>query len=74
MPNENGTEATREDAHNDYESLFGDAAADAAVPVVEEQEADNVNGQERPESDEAEEQTGKPGSRPIEWCKSTSFC
>ena len=59
MPNENGTEATREDAQNDYESLFGDAV-DAAVPVTEVQEADHVNGQERPDSDEAEEQTGKP--------------
>ena len=59
MPNENGTEATREDAQNDYESLFGDAA-DAAVPVTEEQEADHVNGQERQDSVEAEEQSGKP--------------
>ena len=38
MTDENGTEATRSDAPSADESLFGDAAGDAAAATVEEQD------------------------------------
>ena len=55
MPDENGTEATRQDAASAEESIFGDAAEkadDAPAAVAEEQKAE----QERQGSDDA----GKP--------------
>ena len=43
MPDENGTEATRQDAASAEESIFGDAAEkadDAPAAVAEEQKAE----------------------------------
>ena len=40
MPDETGTETTRSDAPSVDESLFGEAAEDAAAAVAEEQDAD----------------------------------
>ena len=39
MPNENDTEASRKDALNAYESLFGDAESSADDTVAKEQDA-----------------------------------
>ena len=53
MPDETGTEATRSDAPSADESLFGDAADDAAA---EEQDANEETAQDPQDSDDAEEQ------------------
>ena len=59
MPNENDTEATREDALNAYESLFGDSEPSAGDAVAEEQEAKTETGEEQQLGSEvAEEQAG----------------
>ena len=60
MLDERETRESREDARTAAESLFGDAAADPAVAVAEEQEAKNEIGQERQSTDAAEEQAGPP--------------
>ena len=53
MPDETGTEARRSDAPSADESLFGDAADDAAV---EEQDANEEVAQDPQDSDDAEDQ------------------
>ena len=59
MPNENDTEATREDALNAYESLFGDSEPSAGDAVAEEQEAKTETGDDQQLGSEvAEEQAG----------------
>ncbi len=58
MLDEKETKEPREEARTAAESLFGDAAADPAVAVAEEQEAKNEIGQERQSTDAAEEQAG----------------
>ena len=57
MPDETGTEATRSDAPSADESLFGDAADDAAA---EEQEANEETAQDPQDADAAGEQAGAP--------------
>ena len=65
MPDEIGTETTRSDALSADESLFGDAADDAAAAVAEEQDANEETAEGQQGSDDAEEQavedeTGSP--------------
>ena len=60
MPDETGTEATRSDAPSADESLFGDAADDAAQAVAEEQDASEETKQDPQGSDDAGEQAGQP--------------
>ena len=57
MPDETGTEATRSDAPSADESLFGDAADDAAA---EEQDANEETAQDPQGSDDVEENAGSP--------------
>ena len=57
MPDKTGTEARRSDAPSADESLFGDAADDAAV---EEQDANEETAQDPQGADDAEEQAGQP--------------
>ena len=57
MPDETGTEATRSDAPSADESLFGDAADDAAA---EEQDANEETAQDPQDADDAGEQAGSP--------------
>ena len=57
MPDEVGTETTRSDVPSADESLFGDAADDAAA-VAEEQDADKETGQDPQGSDDAEGEAG----------------
>ena len=59
MPNENDTEASRRDALNAYESLFGDAESGADDAVAKEQDAKTGTGEEQQLGSEvAEEQAG----------------
>ena len=60
MPDETGTEATRSDALSADESLFGDAADDAAAAAADEQDANEESAQDPQDSDDAEEQAGAP--------------
>ena len=53
MLDENGTEATREDAQSAAESLFGDMVAEAAAAPAEEQDANKETDQEPRGSDDA---------------------
>ena len=46
MPDDNGTETTRSDAQSVDESLFGEAADDTEVAVVEEQDANEETAQD----------------------------
>ena len=56
MTDENGTEATRSEAPSADESLFGDAAGDAAAAVVEEEDPKGETAQDGQGSGDAEEQ------------------
>ena len=56
MPDETGTETTRSDAPSADESLFGDAADDKAVAVIEEEDSKTETAQDGQGSDDAEEQ------------------
>ena len=59
MPNENDTEASRKDALNAYESLFGDAESGADDAVAKEQDAKSEpDEKEHQGSEVAEEQAG----------------
>ena len=60
MPDETGTEATRSDAPGADESLFGDAADDAANAVADEQDASEETEQEPQGSDDAGDEAGQP--------------
>ena len=60
MPDDNGTETTRSDAPSVDESLFGEAAEDAAAAVAEEQDADEETAQDPQGADDAEAQDGAP--------------
>ena len=60
MPDETGTEAARSDAPSDYESLFGEAADDAANAVAEEQDANEETEQDPQGADDAGEDAGQP--------------
>ena len=60
MPDETGTEATRSDAPSVDESLFGDAADDAAAAVADEQDVKEETAEAPEGSDDAEEQAGSP--------------
>ena len=60
MPDETGTETTRSDAPSADESLFGDAADDAAAAVADEQHANEEPAQDRQGSEDADEQAGQP--------------
>ena len=60
MPDDTGTETTRSDAPSADESLFGDAADDAAAAVAEEQHANEEPAQDRQGSEDAEEEAGQP--------------
>ena len=60
MPDETGTEATREDALSADVSLFGDAPDDAAAAVADQQDANEATAQDPQGSDGAEEQAGSP--------------
>ena len=66
MPNENDTEATREDALNTYESLFGDASADQTVTVANEEADKNETEQGQQDSEIGEDQTGGDETAPPE--------
>ena len=58
MPDENGTEATRQDAPSADESLFGDAAEkanDTAAKVVEEQDTEREGAQDGQDTGDAGE-------------------
>ena len=56
MPDENGTETTRSDAPSADESLFGEAAEDAAA---DEQDANEETAEDSPGADDAGEQAGQ---------------
>ena len=56
MLDENGMEASPEDALNAYESLFGDTVADAAAAPAEDQEGKNKTGHERQDLHEPEKE------------------
>ena len=58
MPDEIGRETCRSDAPSADESLFGDAADDAAAAAVEEQDADKKAGQDPKGSDDIEGEVG----------------
>ena len=60
MPDDNGTEATRSDAPSADDSLFGDAADDAAAAAAEEQDANEETEQDPQGADDAEAQDGAP--------------
>ena len=60
MPDETGTEATRSDAPSVDESLFGDAADDAAAAVADDQDANEEPEQDPQGADDAEAQAGQP--------------
>ena len=60
MPDETGTEATRSDAPSADESLFGDAADDAAAAVADEQDANEETEQDPQDADDAGEQASQP--------------
>ncbi len=60
MPDEIGTETSRSDALSADESLFGDAADDAAAAVVDEQDAGKETEQDPEGSDDDETQAGPP--------------
>ena len=60
MPDETGTEATRSDAPSVDESLFGDAADNAAAAVAEEQDANEEAEQDPQDADDVEKQAGQP--------------
>ena len=60
MPDETGTEASRSDAPSVDESLFGDAADDAAQAAAEEQDANEETAQDPQDADDAGEQAGSP--------------
>ncbi len=57
MPDDTGTETTRSDTPSVDESLFGDAADDAAA---EEQDANEETAQDPQDADDAGEQAGSP--------------
>ena len=59
MPDEIGTETTRSDAPSADESLFGDAADDAAAAVAEEQDANEETEQDPQDADDVEEEAGQ---------------
>ena len=56
MPDENGTEATRSDGPSTDESLFGDAADDAAAAVDQEEDSKGETTQDGQGSDDTGEQ------------------
>ena len=58
MPNENDTEASRRDALNAYESLFGDAEPSADDAVAKAQDAESETEQDSQGSEVAGEQAG----------------
>ena len=60
MPDETGTETTRSDAPSVDESLFGDAADDAAAAVAEEQDANEETEQDPQDADDVGEEAGQP--------------
>ena len=60
MPEENGMKATRSDARSADESLFGDAADDAAAAVANEQDAGKEAEQDPQGSRDDWEQDGAP--------------
>ena len=60
MPDETGTEATRSDAPSVDESIFGDAADNAAAAVAEEQDANEEAEQDPQDADDVEKQAGQP--------------
>ena len=66
MSNENDTEASRKDALNAYESLFGDTVAEAAAAPAEEQDANKQTDQDQQGSDVAEDQTRGDETAPPE--------
>ena len=60
MPDEVGTEITRSDAPSADDSLFGDAADDAAAAVADEQDADKETAQDGQGSDDDGAQAAPP--------------
>ena len=59
MPNENDTEASRRDALNAYDSLFGDAESGTDDAVAKEQDTETETGEDQQLGSEvAEEQAG----------------
>ena len=66
MPDENGTEATRSDAPSVDESLFGEAADDAAGAVVEDEDSKSETAQDGQGSDDAGEQAAGDDTEPSE--------
>ena len=69
MPNENDTEASRKDALNTYESLFGDTSADQTVTVANEEADKNETEQAQQDSEIGEDQTGGDETAPPEELK-----
>ncbi len=66
MSNENDTEASRKDALNTYESLFGDTSADQTVTVANEEADKNETEQAQQDSEIGEDQTGGDETAPPE--------
>ena len=66
MPDENGTEATRSDAPSADESLFGDAADDAAAAVDQEEDSKGETEQGGQGSGEADEQAAGEETEALE--------
>ena len=60
MPDETGTETTCSDALSADESLFGDAADDAAAAVADEQDANEETEQDPQGSDDAGDEASAP--------------
>ena len=60
MPDETGTEATRSDAPSGGDSLFGEAADDAAAAVADEQDDNEETEHDPQDPDDAGEQDGQP--------------
>ena len=59
MPDENGTEATRSDGPSVDDSLFGEAADDAAAPAVEEEDSRDETAQDPQGPEDAEDAKGE---------------
>ena len=66
MSNENDTEASRKDALNTYENLFGDTSADQTVTVANEEADKNETEQAQQDSEIGEDQAVRDETAPPE--------
>ena len=66
MPNENGMEASREDALHAYESFFGDTDTEAVAVPAEEQDTKAETDQKQEASDVAEDEASAHETDPAD--------